>query len=171
MSEERSPCVWDRVPIILSFAEQLRMTETYGFNGSQGRTVLEGQRLLPRDRPSDTVYLFMHPTSTLQLLPMPMSLADAGLHVICAGSRYAKNDSALIMEKVAFDLGVYIRHARDELGYKKVILVGPGAARCLSSIRVKPNIPQLRRRPRETPMTLSPRDCRQPTASSLSLRI
>ena len=115
---------WDRVPITLSFAEQLKMTETYGFSGSQGRTVLEGQRLLPRDRPSDTVYLFMHPSSTLQLLPMPTALADAGLHVICAGSRYAKNDSALIMEKVAYDLSVYMRHAREELGYKKVILVG-----------------------------------------------
>ena len=93
--------VWDRVPITLSFAEQLKMTETYGFSGSQDRTVLEGQRLLPRGVPSDTVYLFMHPASTLQLLPMPMALADAGLHVICAGSRYARNDSALIMEKVA----------------------------------------------------------------------
>src|SRR6476646_3301325 len=77
-----------------------------------------------RDRSSDTVYLFMHPTSTLHLLPMPTSLADAGLHVICAGSRYAKNDSALIMEKVAFDLGAFVRHAREELGYKKVVLVG-----------------------------------------------
>ena len=115
---------WDRVPITLSFAEQLKMTETYGFSGSQGRTVLEGQRLLPRGLPSDTVYIFMHPASTLQLLPMPMALADAGLHVICAGSRYAKNDSALIMEKVAYDLGVYMRHSREELGYKKVILVG-----------------------------------------------
>lgn len=124
MSEAQSRCVWDRVPIVLSFAEQVKMTETYGFVGSQGRTVLEGQRLLPRDRPSDTVYLFMHPTSTLQLLPMPTSLADAGLHVMCCGSRYAKNDSALIMEKVAFDLGQYIRHAREVLGYRKVILVG-----------------------------------------------
>jgi pimeloyl-ACP methyl ester carboxylesterase len=115
---------WDRVPVVISFAEQLRMTETYGFSGSQGRTVLEGQRLLPRGRPSDTVYLFMHPTSTLQLLPMPMALADAGLHVLCAGSRYAKNDSALIMEKVALDLGAYIRHAREDLGYRKVVLVG-----------------------------------------------
>ncbi|HEY8580938.1 MAG TPA: alpha/beta hydrolase [Beijerinckiaceae bacterium] len=124
MAQGSSRCAWDRVPIVLSFPEQLKMTETYGFVGSQGMTVLEGQRLLPRDRPSDTVYLFMHPASTLQLLPMPTSLADAGLHVICAGSRYAKNDSALIMEKVAYDLGAYIRHAREELGYKKVILVG-----------------------------------------------
>lgn len=115
---------FDRIPVILSFAEQLRMTETYGFVGSQGRTVLEGQRLVPRNRPSDTVYLFMHPTSTLHLLPMPVALANAGLHVLCAGSRYAKNDSALIMEKVAFDLGQYIAHARATLGYRKVVLVG-----------------------------------------------
>ena len=41
------------------------------------------------------------------------ALADAGLHVLCAGSRYAKNDSALIMEKVVYDLGMYVRHARE----------------------------------------------------------
>ena len=44
--------------------------------------------------------------------------------MICAASRYPKNDSALIMEKVVFDLGQHIRHAREDLGYKKVILVG-----------------------------------------------
>src|SRR6188768_1698202 len=73
---------WDRVPVVISFAEAKQMVETYGFAGSQGMTVLEGQRLVPRDRPSDTVFLFMHPASTLQLLPMPAALADAGLHVL-----------------------------------------------------------------------------------------
>ncbi len=115
---------WDRIPVIITFTELLQLTETYGFNGSQGKTVLEGQHFVPRGMPSDTLFLFMHPTSTLQLLPMPMALADAGLHVLCAGSRYAKNDSALIMEKVAYDLGAYIRHARETLGYSKVVLVG-----------------------------------------------
>jgi pimeloyl-ACP methyl ester carboxylesterase len=86
--------------------------------------VLEGQRLLPHDRPSDTVFLFMHPATTLNMLPMPTALANAGLHVLCAGSRYAKNDSALIMEKVVYDLGQYMRHARETLGYRKVVLVG-----------------------------------------------
>ncbi len=100
------------------------MTETYGFSGSQGQTVLEGQRLVPRNRPSDTVFVFMHPASTLQLLPMPTALAAAGYHVLCCGSRYAKNDSALIMEKVVYDLGAYVRYAREELGYRKVVLVG-----------------------------------------------
>ena len=115
---------FDQVPVILSFVEPVRMVETYGFTGSQGRTVLEGQRLVPVGSPSETVYIFMHPSSTLHLLPMPTALAEAGLHVLCCGSRYAKNDSALIMEKVAYDLGAYIRYAREELGYRKVILVG-----------------------------------------------
>ncbi|MDB5582418.1 MAG: alpha/beta hydrolase [Bradyrhizobium sp.] len=115
---------WDRVPITISFAESPAFAETHGFVGTQGLVWLEGQRLLPRDRPSDTVYLFMHPASTLQLLPMPTALADAGLHVICAGSRYPKNDSALIMEKVCFDLSRYVRWAKEEAGYRKVVLVG-----------------------------------------------
>ena len=115
---------WDRVPVVITFSERARMVETYGFAGSQGQTVLEGQRLLPRDRPSDTVFLFMHPATTLNMLPMPAALANAGLHVMCCGSRYAKNDSALIMEKVVHDLGAYVRHARETLGYRKIVLVG-----------------------------------------------
>lgn len=119
-----SSATWDRIPVQVTFTEPKVMVEAYGFAGSQNQTVLEGQLLLPRDRPSETVFVFMHPASTLQQLPMPKALADAGLHVLCAGSRYAKNDSALIMEKVAFDLGAYIRHAREVLGYEKVVLVG-----------------------------------------------
>ncbi|MBK5263805.1 MAG: alpha/beta fold hydrolase [Alphaproteobacteria bacterium] len=115
---------WDRVPIVISFAESAAFAETHGFVGTQGLVWLEGQRLVPRDRPSDTVYIFMHPASTLQLLPMPIALADAGLHVICGGSRYPKNDSSLIMEKVCYDLSRYVKWAKEEAGYKKVVLVG-----------------------------------------------
>jgi len=115
---------WTRTPVTLTTRNELEVVETYGFVGSQGITVLEGQLLKPEHRPSDTVFLFMHPTSTLHLLPMPTALADRGLHVLCCGSRYAKNDSALIMEKVALDLGAYMAHARTALGYEKVVLVG-----------------------------------------------
>ena len=114
---------WARVPAILRFAEPSGMAETYGFAGTQGHVYLEGQHFIPVV-PSRTVYLFMHPSSTLNLLPMPAALADAGLHVLCAQSRYPKNDSALIMEKVAFDLGTWVRHAREALGYRRVVLVG-----------------------------------------------
>jgi pimeloyl-ACP methyl ester carboxylesterase len=115
---------FDRIPVLISFSEQVKMVETYGFSGSQGKTILEGQRLVPRGQPSDTVFIFMHPASTLHLLPMPVALAERGLHVLCAASRYMKNDSPLIMEKVVYDLGQYIRHAKEELGYRTVVLVG-----------------------------------------------
>ena len=114
---------WARVPVILRFPEQGPMVETYGFAGSRGDVYLEGQRFIPLV-PSQTLFIFMHPSSTLHLLPMPAALADAGLHVLCAASRYPKNDSALIMEKVAFDLGMWIRHAREQLGYRWIVLVG-----------------------------------------------
>lgn len=114
---------WTRHALVVSYEEETKATEVYGFAGNSGRVNLEGQ-LLAGDTPSDTVYVFMHPTSTLQLLPMPTALADSGLHVLCPGSRYARNDTALIMEKVLRDLGAWIRHAREEMGYSKVILVG-----------------------------------------------
>jgi dienelactone hydrolase len=51
-------------------------------------------------------------------------MVQSGAHVLCAASRYAKNDAALIMEKVALDLGAYIRHAKEVWGYEKIVLVG-----------------------------------------------
>ncbi|RYH70912.1 MAG: alpha/beta fold hydrolase [Alcaligenaceae bacterium] len=123
-----------RIPILLEFAEQPKFAETYGFTGTHGFVALEGQRLIPLDVPkSKTAYLFMHPTSTQQhLLPMPVALANAGMHVICAGSRYPRADSALIMEKVCFDLGQYMRWARQICGYEKVVLVGWSGGGALS---------------------------------------
>ena len=123
---------WDRIPIIIKFKEEAKFAETYGFTGTQGVVWLEGQHFRPRKRPSDTVYVVMHPSSVLHLLPFPAALADAGLHVICAGSRYAKNDSALIMEKVCFDLSQYVKWAKEEAGYDKVILVGWSGGGALS---------------------------------------
>ena len=132
MVEISEKVVWDRIPIIVNFPEISRFAETYGFTGTQGMIWLEGQHFRSKDRPSDTVYIIMHPSSMLQLLPLPTALADAGLHVICANSRYAKNDSALIMEKVCYDLGQYIRWAKESAGYKRVVLVGWSGGGALS---------------------------------------
>lgn len=114
---------WARVPVILSFDDTAGFAETYGFGASSRRVWLEGQYLIPQGRASKTLYLFMHPSSALQLLPMPAAVARAGLHVLCAGSRYPRNDTGLIMEKVAIDMGAWIKDARGR-GYDKVILVG-----------------------------------------------
>ena len=104
--------------------EAAQFTEVYGFVGSQGMVNLEGVRFVPKGKPSKTLAVFMHPSSTLQLLPVPQALAKAGVHVLCAGSRFAKNDTPLVMEKVVVDLGAYLRHAKEKWGYKKILLCG-----------------------------------------------
>lgn len=106
------------------YLETSQFTETYGFVGSQGTVNLEGLLITSPEASTDTVFLMMHPSSTLQLLPLPSALARAGYPVLCMGSRYAKNDTALIYEKVALDLGASIRHAKEQLGFKTVILLG-----------------------------------------------
>lgn len=104
--------------------ETSAFAETYGFAGSTGRVNLEGILYRPKGRPSKTLAVFMHPSSTLQLLPVPRALPARGVHVLCAGSRYPKNDSALIMEKVILDLGAWIRTARTEWDYDRIVLCG-----------------------------------------------
>jgi hypothetical protein len=108
----------------VAFEENAQFTETYGFVGSQGTVNLEGLLIAPKGHTSDTVFLMMHPSSTLQLLPLPGALAAAGYPVLCMGSRYVKNDTPMIFEKVALDLGACIRHAKERLGFKQVVLLG-----------------------------------------------
>jgi alpha-beta hydrolase superfamily lysophospholipase len=108
----------------IQFPETAAFQETYGFAGSQGMINLEGLRILPKGKASKTLVVFMHPATTLQLLPMPRALAAQGVHVLCAASRYVKNDTPLIMEKVVLDLGAYIRHAKEKWGYEKIVICG-----------------------------------------------
>jgi len=100
------------------------LREVYGYAGRQGMVNLEGVRFRSPRRPSGTLLIYMHPASTLQLLPVPRAMAAAGVDVLCAGSRYARNDTPLIMEMVALDLGAYVRHAREAWGYDTVVLAG-----------------------------------------------
>jgi dienelactone hydrolase len=108
----------------VSYPETTRFTEAYGFSGSQGMVNLEGLLIRPVATERNTVFLMMHPTSTLQLLPLPAALAVTGFPVLCMGSRYVKNDAPLIYENVALDLNACIRYAREQLGYEKVVLMG-----------------------------------------------
>ena len=108
----------------VQYAETGGFRDVYGFASSQGAVNLEGVRFVPAGRPSKSLLVYMHPASTLQLLPMPRAMAMHGVHVLCAGSRYARNDTPLIMEKVILDLGAYIRHAREVWGYEKVVIGG-----------------------------------------------
>ncbi len=108
----------------MKYAEAGEMREVYGFAAAGGMVNLEGIRFVPGGRAAKTLLVYMHPASTLQLLPMPRAMAEHGMHVLCAGSRYARNDSPLVMEKVILDLGAYVRHAKEAWGYEKVVIVG-----------------------------------------------
>jgi pimeloyl-ACP methyl ester carboxylesterase len=113
----------DRIALTMIFQDMSGFKETYG--GSQNWVVCEGQYLKPKNAPpSKTVVIFMHPTGTMNYLPMPMALAHAGVPVMTCGSRYPHNDTALIMEKVVIDLGRYVHHAKTVLGFEKVVLAG-----------------------------------------------
>src|SRR5262245_61209570 len=108
----------------------------------------EGIRFRPTGKSSKTLALFMHPASTLQLLPVPRALAEAGVHVLCAGSRFAKNDAPLIMEKVVLDLGAYLRHAKEKWGYEKILLCGWSGGGSLSMLyQAQAEKPSIRRTP------------------------
>lgn len=123
-AEETSGVELDFEWVHLTYDENAPFVETYGFSGNQGAVNLEGIRIRPKGAESDTLLVFMHPASTLQLLPVPRDCAASGAHVLCAGSRYARNDTAGILEKVLLDLGAYIRHAKTVWGYTKIVLVG-----------------------------------------------
>ena len=111
-----------RRPFTIAFEEKAAFKETYGGGGA---VVLDGvlQHAACEPRPK-TVLIFMHPTGVMTHLPLPVALARAGVPVITAASRYPHNDTALIMEKVAADLGAYVRHAKERLGFDQVVLAG-----------------------------------------------
>jgi pimeloyl-ACP methyl ester carboxylesterase len=110
-----------RIPLLIAFREAVGLRDTYG--GIDGVVALQAHHLKP-DAASDTIVIFMHPMGIMHYLPMPGALAAAGCHVLTAVSRYPNNDSALIMEKVAVDLGRWVAHCREVLGYSKVVLAG-----------------------------------------------
>lgn len=110
-----------RIPLLIAFREAVGLRDTYG--GIDGVVALQAHHLKP-DAASDTIVIFMHPMGIMHYLPMLGALAAAGCHVLTAVSRYPNNDSALIMEKVAVDLGRWVAHCREVLGYSKVVLAG-----------------------------------------------
>ncbi len=110
-----------RIPLHLLFEEQETVRNSYG--GVGGLVSLQAHLLKP-DRPSPALLIFLHPMGIMHYLPMPVGLARAGVHCLTAVSRYPNNDSALIMEHVVADLGRWVAHARERLGYERIVLAG-----------------------------------------------
>ncbi len=113
---------YERIPYLVAFQNNSGVRDVYG--GLAEITVLESYLLKPKDKPSDTVLVFMHPIGGGAYLPMINALARAGHHVIYCNSRFRGTDSALLMEKVVEDLGECIKDAKNRLGYSKVVLAG-----------------------------------------------
>jgi len=122
---------YERVPYLVIFEEKAYFKDTYA--GQIDMVTLKAHLLRPADKPSATVIVMMHPIGGGEYLPMPTGLAKAGFHVIYCNSRYPGVDYALIMEKVAVDLGACVRDAKERLGYKKVILGGWSGGGSLSA--------------------------------------
>src|SRR4051812_50071084 len=91
----------------IAYAETSQFREVYGFAGAAGMVNLEGIRFLPKNKPSKTLAVYMHPATTLQLLPMPQAMAKAGGDVPCAGSRLMKKETPPLMGKGGVGLGAY----------------------------------------------------------------
>ncbi|NTZ88990.1 alpha/beta hydrolase [Burkholderia metallica] len=119
---KRKTFLVDSLPIDLVYTERSPYKETYG--GKLDEVICEGRFLKPRGADPRTVVIFMHPSAVLHHLPFPIGLAEAGIPVLCCASRYERNDTGLIMEKVLLDLGRYIDYAKNILGFERVVLCG-----------------------------------------------
>ena len=119
-----------RIPMWIVSKEKAAFKDTYG--GAEGIVALSATLLRP-ERDSETVLLSMHPVGGTGSLPIMKQFAEAGVHLLAVDSRYRGADHALIMEKVALDLGSAVRYARERLGYKNVVLLGWSGGGALSA--------------------------------------
>jgi pimeloyl-ACP methyl ester carboxylesterase len=83
---------------------------------------------------SGTAAVIVHPTSNFMghyALPL---LAERGIDAVGMSTRYAGNDSALIVENCLLDIGAVVRYLRETLGYARVLLVGNSGGGSLAAL-------------------------------------
>ncbi|MGB0342028.1 MAG: alpha/beta fold hydrolase [Parvibaculales bacterium] len=119
-----------RLPFPIVSVEKSDFKETYG--GTED-VVVSLCQLIRSEAESDCCLVTMHPIGGTGWLPIMTEFARQGLHVLACDGRYRGVDSALNMEKATLDLGNAVRHARDKLGYKKIILLGWSGGGSLSA--------------------------------------
>ena len=89
-------------------------------------------QLIRAEADSDTCLVTMHPVGGTGWLPIN-EFVSQGVHVLACDGRYRGVDSALNMEKATLDLGAAVRHAKEKLGYKRVVLLGWSGGGSLSA--------------------------------------
>ncbi len=82
--------------------------------------------------PKRIATIVMHPTSNFMGHYLIEPLAARGIACMGLNSRYAGNDTVLLMERAIQDLGAGVKHLR-ALGYEKVFLVGNSGGAALAS--------------------------------------
>ena len=119
-----------RQPFPIVAVEQSAFKETYG--GAED-VVVSFCQLIRAEADSDCCLITMHPVGGTGWLPIMSEFVRCGVHVLACDGRYRGVDSALNMEKVTLDLGNAVRHAKEKLGYKKVVLLGWSGGGSLSA--------------------------------------
>jgi hypothetical protein len=82
--------------------------------------------------PRRAAAIVMHPTSNFMGHYLIAPLAQRGVACLGLNSRYAGNDTLLLMERVIQDLGAGVQYLRSH-GYDKVVLVGNSGGAALSA--------------------------------------
>jgi hypothetical protein len=82
--------------------------------------------------PRRAAAIVMHPASNFMGHYLIAPLAERGVACMGLNSRYAGNDTLLLMERVIQDLGAGVRYLRTQ-GYDKVVLVGNSGGAALAA--------------------------------------
>jgi pimeloyl-ACP methyl ester carboxylesterase len=80
----------------------------------------------------ETATIIMHPSSNFMGHYLIEPLAQRGIACLGLNSRYAGNDTLLLMERVIQDLGAGVKFMRN-LGYKRIVLIGNSGGAALAS--------------------------------------
>jgi pimeloyl-ACP methyl ester carboxylesterase len=84
-------------------------------------------------RRARTGAIVMHPTSNFMGHYLIAPLAARGITCLGLNSRYAGNDTVLLMERVLQDLGAGVKFMRETLGCERVVLVGNSGGAALAA--------------------------------------
>ena len=77
--------------------------------------------------------IVMHPTSNFMGHYLIGPLAERGVACLGLNSRFAGNDTVLVMERVLQDLGAGVKFMRETLGCERVVLVGNSGGAALAA--------------------------------------
>jgi pimeloyl-ACP methyl ester carboxylesterase len=81
----------------------------------------------------DAAVLILHPAVNFMHHYMIEPLQERGIAAMGLNTRFAGNDSQLLMEQVIQDLGAGVRHLREQ-GYKRVVLFGNSGGGSVASL-------------------------------------